>query len=109
MENRSNNRTEVHLTAEIGLFGKSHECLAENLSENGLCVTTSPTVSAKDFIPGTSQEVKLKLPSGETIDVHCEVRWLHSFILESLRVVNSLGMQLITKPPEYLAYLKTLQ
>ena len=109
MENRSDNRTEVNLSAEIGLLGESHECSAENLSENGLCVTTSPTASAKDFIPGTSQEVKLKLPSGETIDVHCEVRWLHSFILESLRVVNSLGMQLITQPPEYLAYFKTLQ
>jgi len=109
MENRNNNRTEVNIAAEISLFGKSHDCFAENLSENGLCVTTSPTTSAKNFVPGTSQDVKLKLPSGETIDIHCEVRWLHSFILESLRVVNSLGMQLIRKPPEYLAYLKTLQ
>jgi hypothetical protein len=109
MEKRDNKRLKVQLNAEIDSGGKRHEGLVDNLSERGVCITTSPTVSAKDFIPGTLPEVKLKLNSGETIDLHCEVRWLHSFILQTSSVVNTLGMQIVNPHLEYLEYFKTLQ
>ncbi len=108
MENRYSKRLKVHLTAVIISNGKRHEGLVDNLSEKGICITTSPTASAIDFVPGTSPKVSLKLSSEETIELSCDVRWLHSFILQSSAVVNTLGMQIITPNKKYLEYFERL-
>jgi hypothetical protein len=109
MEERNTNRIKVHLRAEIISSGKSYDGLVENLSPRGICLTTYPSASAKDFIPGTSPLLKLKLNSGETIDLHCDARWLHSFILPTSAVVNTLGLEIINPQQKYTEYFNSLK
>jgi len=109
MDNRNTSRKKVHINTVIFLNGKRHESIAENLSDNGLCITTSPTTSAIDFIPGSFPEVQFSTDSGESIDLKCQVRWLHSFMMPTSSVVNTLGMQIMTTNQEYVAYFEALQ
>ena len=109
MEARNTNRIKVQLRAEIISGGNSHDGLVENLSLRGICVTTSPTASAINFIPGTSQMLKFKLNSDDTIDLRCDARWLHSFLLPNSDVVNTLGLQIVSPQLKYLEYVNTLK
>lgn len=108
MERRHEKRIIFNLKAELISNGKSYEVFIDNLSENGIYVTTAPTETAIDFITGTILELKLPLPSGEALNLHCEVRWLYSYKLRSFRIVNNMGLQIIEPSLKYKEFLKTL-
>jgi hypothetical protein len=108
MGKRTHKRINVNLSSKIVSGGQSHEAFVENLSDSGMCVTTSPTAFAKDFVPGTLLEVNIELPPGETLNLHCDVRWLHSYIIGAYKIVNTVGVKIISAPPGYMAYIKTL-
>ncbi|OGL45041.1 MAG: hypothetical protein A2W05_08530 [Candidatus Schekmanbacteria bacterium RBG_16_38_10] len=108
MERRHSKRIIFNLNAELISNGKNYTGVTGDLAENGISVTTAPMESAIDFIPGTMVELKLRLPSGETITLLCEIIWLHSYKLRSFRIANNIGMKIINPSLTYKEFLKTL-
>lgn len=106
MERRRSKRILVSLKAELISGDVSYAGIIENLSEEGIYMRTLPTKAATDFTPETKHELKFQLPSGETINLHCKVKW--SYKTPPHGLTNSVGMEIIDPPPEYKEFLKTL-
>ena len=108
MEKRHNKRKPGIFKAEIISGGKSYSGVIKNLSESGAFVEIVPTEIVKDFIPGTKLEVKFQLPSGDNVNIGCEVVWLYSkkFSPDGLKQ-NSIGVE-IAPSKKLNDFLKTL-
>ncbi len=93
MEKRLSKRIIIGLKAEIISGDIICEGVIENLSETGIYVITAPTKSEIDFAPGTILEVKFQFLSGETLNLHCEVKW--SYKTPPHGLTNRIGMKII--------------
>ena len=96
MGKRLSKRIIIGLKAEIISGGISCEGVIENLSEAGIYVITAPTKAEIDFAPGTILEVKFQFLSGETLNLHCEVKWSSKTLPH--RLTNRIGMKIIDPP-----------
>ncbi len=68
-------RVPVDIDAEL-ITGKiRYEGIIQNLSRSGVCVRTAPVKTAADFFCGAPLVLEFQIASGETLDLHCEVRW----------------------------------
>ncbi len=106
-------KEEVLLANAIGELisgSKSYIVFIANLSEKGigLYVGTAPTETAIDFAPRTKLEIKFQTPSGEILNLHCELKWLHTYNNPPHGITNSMGMEIIDTPPKYIEFFKTL-
>lgn len=107
MERRRSKRKIVRLRAERISGNKNHAVFIENLSEDGIYLITAPAKTAIDFPPETMLKVKLQLPSGGTLNLHCKVIWLHKTPPDGL--TNSIGLEIIAPPLKYKEFIKTLR
>jgi len=131
---RTRKRITVNLDAEIILGGKSYSGVVENLSEfgakwykfvrateepseYGIYTGTTPSKTIIDFTPGTPLKLKFKLPSGEKLNLRCEIRWSyqtpHDEFTNSPSIdpppkYTAAGMEIIDPPPKYKEFFKTL-
>ena len=96
MEKRLSKRIIIGLKAEIISGDISCEGVIENLSEAGIYVITAPTKTEINFAPGTILEVKFQFLSGETLNLHCEVKW--SYKTPPHGLTNRIGMKIINPP-----------
>lgn len=96
MIKRLSERITIGLKAEIISGGMSCEGVIENLSEDGMFVVTHPTKAVIDFSPGATLEVKFQFLSGETLHLHCTVKWSHKTQPHGL--TNRIGMEIIDSP-----------
>ncbi len=109
METRHLIRTPVILKAKLISGGKSYAGIIRNLSENGAYVETAPTKTVTDFIPETTLKLEFKIPSGERLNLNCEVIWLYTKkTLPPGFKQNNIGMEIIDPPLKYKEFLKTL-
>jgi hypothetical protein len=107
MERRHSERISIHLNAHIFSNGKTYSGFIENVSEEGIeYLTTFLTQAPKNFTPNKIITLSFQIPSGETINLYCEVKWLlrTSPHEDSL----TLGMKIIDPPQEYEEFLKSL-
>ena len=96
MKKRLSKRIIIGLKAEIISGDISCEGVIENLSEAGIYVITAPTKTEINFAPGTILEVKFQFLSGETLNLHCEVKW--SYKTPPHGLTNRIGMKIINPP-----------
>ncbi len=96
MGKRLSKRIIIGLKAEIISGDIICEGVIENLSEAGIYVITAPTKTEIDFAPGTILEVKFQFLSGETLNLHCEVKW--SYKTPPHGLTNRIGMKIIDPP-----------
>lgn len=108
MERRRSKRATANLNADFITNGKTYAGLIENLGEDGICITTDPTDTAKDFTPGTRIELKFQIPSGEIINLSCVIIWLHTLKIQSQGLTNSMGLEIIAPPLSYKEFYKNL-
>lgn len=103
---KQHKRITVHLEAEIIIGGKSYAGVIENMSECGICISTSLSEIVM-IIPETTLEVKFK-STGEEINLQCKAVWvLIKKIPSGLRY--KMGLGIIESPfPEYKEFIKTL-
>ncbi len=106
MEKRRTKRITYRLKAERISGNIKSAVFIENLSENGIYMITTSAKTKINFTPDTPVELKLKLSSGETINLHCRVIWSHKIPPDHL--ANSVGMEIIDPPLKYKKFLKTL-
>jgi len=106
VERRRSKRKIVSLEARLVSGGVRLAGVIENLSEEGIYMRTAPTKSVIDFSPGTPLELSFQLPSGEMLNLHCNVKWAYKTLPHGL--TNSIGMEIINPPQKYKEFLKSL-
>ncbi len=108
MEKRRSMRLVDSLEAEIILDGINHSGIIMNFSESGLYMVTA-TVYDVESIPSNSMHgLKCTLPSGDELDLNCEVKWFHTKP-SPFGITFSMGMEIANPPFQYKEFLKTLQ
>ena len=76
MEKRRHNRFFISLHAKVIADGKSFDGVIENVSDEGVASTITTHLKAdQDFSPHKIVELSFQLPTGESINMNCEVRW----------------------------------
>ncbi len=75
MEKRNSKRIFIGFDAEIIYEGSSYTAVIDNLSENGVSVITVPAKTELDFTPGATLKLKFQSHPGETLILHCKVKW----------------------------------
>lgn len=105
-ERRRSKRIIVKLKTEIVTESQGHTGFLENLSEEGIYMITAPANPMIDFPPGTSLELKFLLPSKELLNLKCKVKW--SFRTPPHGLTNSMGLEIIDPPPQYMELLEAL-
>jgi len=105
MERRRAQRLTVNLKAERLSCTKNCSVFIENLSDTGISMITSPT-NNKVYVPGSAIDIKLKLATGNTIKLNCNVKWYYDNSSEDM--TNSVGLEIVDPPEEYKEFIKTL-
>jgi hypothetical protein len=118
MEKRRYNRAIARLKAVRKLDGTDFTIFIENISVYGLYMITASAINPNEYIPGDIHELKLYLPSGEKLDIHCKIKW--SVKAQPDDLINTagilppseytaIGAEIIDPPSKYIEFLETLQ
>ncbi|KPJ99872.1 MAG: hypothetical protein AMK71_08985 [Nitrospira bacterium SG8_35_4] len=105
MEKRSSERKMADLDAMIVSRSLNYKGVIRNLADDGICINIHSEQNLYQLLNGMLFEVRFALPSGENIDLHCEVIRTHRQTAEVLE--TTVGMKIIDQPPEYRQFLKT--
>jgi len=98
MERRQSKRIPVNLNAKIFSDDKVFEGVIENMSEDGLeYFMTSFIKVSGNFIPPKSIKLNFQIPSGEVLDLNCELIWF----LETSPEEKLIGMKVLDPPLSY--------
>ena len=91
---------------ELLADGISYAGIVENISEKGLYMIVNPSKTVIDFSSKTKLELKFKLPSGESLNLPCQVKW--SYKTPPHALTYSMGMEILKQSPEYIEYFSAL-
>lgn len=98
MERRHSKRVPVNLNAKIFSEEKVFDGIIENMSEDGLeYFMTSFVKVSGNFIPARSIKLNFQIPSGEMLDLNCELIWF----LETSPGEKLFGMKVLNPPLKY--------
>jgi hypothetical protein len=105
-EKRRFTRFIVHWRSVIISQGRSHSGSIHNVSEEGLAYMISAFSQAiKDFTPETIIKLLFSIPTGETLNLSCQIIWTSECTDDSKFCI---GMKIINPPARYIEYVKTL-
>jgi hypothetical protein len=107
MERRRFKRIKVNLRAERISGDEKYAVFIENISEHGIHMITTSSHTHKKYKSGTELELKFKLPTGETINLHCKTQWAYSRIPPE-KVIDSIGLEIIDPPLQYIKFVRAL-
>ena len=107
MERRGSKRITVSLKAER-LSGTSKKAvMIENISEQGINMIAAPAKEAAKFKTGIEVKLKLRLSTGEVLNLNCKVRWSYPKAPPD-GLTSSVGLEVIDPPEKYKDFVKTL-
>lgn len=100
-------RTPVRLKAKIISGGKTYPGFIQNLSESGIGYFIESVIKAeKDFAPKKMIELNFQTPSGETVNLDCEIIWCSRKSTSDKNLV--IGIKIIKPPQKYKKFAKNL-
>jgi hypothetical protein len=108
MEKRGLERINETLDAEVVTNSTKYPGIIMNLSEQGVHMVTATTKDIVDIALEKMLKLKCSLPSGDDVDLECEVKWFNTKN-SPYGVSFSIGMQIVQPPSQYLEYIRTLQ
>ena len=108
MDKRRSKRIIESLEAEITLDGVNYSGIIMNFSESGLYMVTATVYDVTNVPNNSKLGLKCKLPSGQAVDLSCEVKWFHTKP-SPFGVTFSMGMEIADPPFQYKEFLRTLQ
>ncbi|MBC8412387.1 MAG: PilZ domain-containing protein [Nitrospira sp.] len=108
MNKRLTERVSDNLEAEIISSDMSYAGIILNFSEHGLYMVTATTYNVVDITPSTALQLRCKLPSGEKLEMDCEVKWFQAKSSDHGNTF-SMGMEILNPPEKYTEYLKQLK
>ena len=107
MERRLSQRIPVTLDAHVSSGGKTYTGFIENVSKEGVeYLMVSSIEASKDFKPEKIIELYFQIPSGETLNLNCEVQWLLRASPNDKTL--TLGMKIIDPPTKYKEFINSL-
>jgi len=101
-------RIDAKISAELSIDGKYYEGSIDNLSEEGLFEIVLTDIENTDFTLKKNIRVKFHRPSGEDLDLKCQIIWLRLNRDNPARLKCCMGMEIILPPESYKKYVKTL-
>lgn len=107
MEKRRSKRIKVNLKAERISGDEKFGVFIENISKNGIHMITTSTEKHKKYTPGTDIDLKFQFTTGETLNLHCIVRWAHLKVPPN-GMTDHIGLEIIDPPQKYLEFVKAL-
>jgi hypothetical protein len=93
--------------AEYISGGRSRPAFIGDVSEQGIHLTILNKGTKNQFFHGKNVELKLCLSSRESISLRCEVRWV-SAKRPPDGVTDSVGLEIIAPPSQYVSFVKSL-
>ncbi len=107
VERRIHPRRLVSLMAEYESGRVYHPALVGDASEQGLNITILNRGAQSQFFPGKTVAVRVRISSGESISLLCEVRWV-SKRRPPDGIIDSVGLQIINPSSGYVSFVKSL-
>ncbi len=108
MEKRRTERLVDSMDAEIISEGIRYPGIVMNFSEEGLYMVTATANMSVNISPSSILKMKCMLPTGDQVNVDCEVKWLQTRT-SPYGVTFSLGMELLDPPKEYKKFISSLR
>ncbi len=107
IDRRLSQRKSAHINARVFSGGRTYNGFIGNVSEEGVEYLLTSTIKApKDFTPEKIIVLNFQIPSGETINLYCEVKW---FLRTSpYGKTLTLGLKIMDPSPIYKEFVKTL-
>jgi hypothetical protein len=106
-EKRRFERFVVHWRSVIIAQGRSHSGSIQNVSEEGIAYIMSAfNQTLKEFAPETIIKLLFSIPTGETLNLSCQIIWTSECNDNS---EFCMGMKILEPPVRYIEYVKTLQ
>ncbi len=105
MKKRKHKRFAISLHADIIVGDKTYKGLIGNISEEGVLYSLTTFITTDDaFLPQKIVRLNFELPTGEMVNMNCEVRW---FIKPSNKGKSlMLGLYVTNPPSEYMAWIR---
>jgi hypothetical protein len=107
MERRRDSRVSVSLRAERISGSEKYSVFIENISGSGIHMIIAPAAATRKYRPGEEISLKLELATGRTILLSCITRWAYH-LLPSEKEVQSIGLEIVDPPEEYLDFVGAL-
>lgn len=83
---------------------KTYQGTIGNVSEEGISSTVTTYIKTDDmFFPQKNIRLFFELPSGEEVELTCEVRWYLRPKPDDVNII--LGLFILDPPPEYTAWI----
>ncbi len=97
----------VSIQAELDYDSALFTGRAGSLSDDSIFLETSPTDSSVDFKPGSLLEVRLKAPTGQTINLNGKIVW--SYKTPPHCLTNSIVFKVSDSKDKYDNFLQRLR
>ena len=107
MEKRRFERMDDSLDAKIVMGESVYSGIIMNFSEKGLHMVTATLFNVVEIAPDTMLDLKCKLPSGETVDMNCQVKWFRQKP-SPFGVSFSIGMEIKEPPLKYREFISAM-
>jgi hypothetical protein len=107
MEKRRVKRTTVHLKAERISGDEKYGVFIEDISEKGIHMLATHAAVHTHYSPGTNIDVQFHIANRKPLVLHCRVRWSCPKVPPN-GMTDSIGLEIIDPPPQYIKFIKTL-
>lgn len=104
---RRSPRVDFRVKAKSIAKNKGYQGSIENFSREGI-LNSIPNGHVLDIFPGTTIGVSFKTPSGETLNLECEVKWIRHFPDLPFGIKHHVGMEVQNPPEKYTEFVESL-
>jgi hypothetical protein len=108
IEKRRHKRINYKLKADVSYDSKHAPAMIENFSETGIFKIVFPEKSVIDFYPGETIRVSFQVPSGQELQLECEIKWVRIKRGSPLFLKYNMGVKIINPPPIYKEFMTSL-
>jgi hypothetical protein len=100
LDRRSHKRFVITLNAKVIVGGKSYAGVIGNVSEEGVSSTITTYIKTDDqFAPHKIIQLVFDLPSGDEVNLDCEIRWYLRPREHASNLI--LGLYIVDPPSKY--------
>jgi hypothetical protein len=82
--------------------------MIENLSSSGVFKVVFPEKSVIDFFPGKILGINFHIPSGQMLNLECEIKWIRIKKGSPLFLKYQMGVQIVSPPQGYTDFVQGL-
>jgi hypothetical protein len=108
IDKRQHKRIDYKLKADVSFNSKHAQGMIENFSETGIFKVVFSEKGVINFYPGEIIGVNFTIPSGQELQLECELKWVRIQTGSPLFLKYNMGVKIINPPPEYIEFIKTL-